>query len=345
MKKYLTKIRGQSSRDHFDERGMALLLTLLVTVILTVVVLEFNYLMRVHATLSGNLLDDLKAEIAARNGVERAKAILLNDLLADSKEGISLDSMEDEWASEIKISSQTSEADMVISDEMSKFNLNRLMNRAVAEAESETINMYMVENVRRLFELVDIDPNLVYGIVDWIDEDSEEEPFGAEDPHYASLEPPIRCKNSALDSLEELLFIEGFSVEILYGEDDVPGLSEFLTICGDESGLININTAPEEVIAAALNSESLASLVVETRNASPFEDLDDMTTRLPDVNFAGKFTTQSSFFYVVSTGRVLSGDIAGREVKFKTVLKRTREQDDSGKKYFSIDTVSWKMER
>ena len=236
MNKYLIIVRVRSIKERSDERGMALLLTVLVTVILTVVVLEFNYLMRVHATLSSNLADDLKAETAARAGVERAKAILLNDIIADLREGFLIDSPDEDWASEIMISSQTSEMNTIISDEMSKFNLNRLVNKAVVEAETEAVNMYMVENIRRLFELLDIDPNLVYGIVDWIDVNNEEEPFGAESFHYESFEPPIKCKNGQLDSLEELLFIEGFDTEILYGDDDVPGLCEFVTVCGDEKG-------------------------------------------------------------------------------------------------------------
>lgn len=324
---------------------MALLLTLLTTVILTVIVLEFNYLMRVHATLSGNLADNLKAETVAKAGVEKAKASLLNDMVADSREGLPKDSLDEDWASEISTMTEGSEMNVLVTDEMSKFNLNRLLNRATAKTGTEAANMYMVENVRRLFELLDLDPNLVYGIVDWIDENDDEEPFGAERLHYESLEPPIRCKNGPIDNLEELLFIEGFDTEILYGEEDTPGLSEFVTICGDEEGLININTAPEEVIAAALNSQSFALRLVETRDTLPFENLEDVTSRLPDIDLGGKFTTGSSFFSVSSTGRVLSGGSPVREVKLKTLLRLTQEQGRAGKTIFSIDTVSWKAER
>ena len=70
-----------------------------------------------------------------------------------------------------------------------------------------------------------------------------------------------------------------------------------------------------------------------------------MSTRLPDVDLGGKFTTGSSFFSVSSSARVLSGEVPIREVKLKTLLKRTQEQGDAGETYFSIDTVSWKAER
>ncbi len=345
MNKYLIINRVGLIRSRSDERGMALLLTLMVTAILTVVVLEFNYLMRVHATLSGNLADDLKAESVARAGVEKAKALLLNDMMADSREDFPKDSLDEDWASEITATNEDSEMTVLVTDEMSKFNLNRLLKRATAENDTEAANMYMIENVGRLFELLDLDPNLVYGIVDWIDANDDEEPFGAERLHYESLEPPIRCKNGPIDSLEELLYIEGFDAEILHGDEDTPGLSEFVTVCGDEEGLININTAPEEVIAAALNSESLAVRIVETRDTSPFPNLQDVSSRLPDIDLGGKFTTGSSFFSVSSTGRVLSGGSPVREVKLKMLLKRTQEQGHTGRTSFSIDTVSWKAER
>lgn len=345
MHKYLIIVRARLKRDGSDRRGMALLLTLLVTVILTVVVLEFNYLMRVHATLSGNLADELKAEATARAGVERAKALLLNDEIADAKEKLLKDSLDEDWAAEISTTTEAVAMNVVISDEMSKFNLNRLLNRAAAETERESVNMYMIENVRQLFDLLDLDPNLVYGIVDWVDQDDEEEPFGAEREHYESLEPPIRCKNGPIDSLEELLFIEGFDAELVYGEGDTPGLAEFVTICGDEEGLININTAPEEVIAAALNSESSALRVVELREVLPFKDLQDAAGRLPDINFAGKFTTGSSFFSVSSTGQVLSDGAPVRELTLNALLRVRREEGKAGRPVFTIDTLSWKAEK
>jgi general secretion pathway protein K len=324
---------------------MALILTLLVAVILTVVVLEFNYMMRVHATLSGNLADDLKVETDARAGVEMAKAILLNDMTDDIKEGFLIDSLDEEWAEEIAIEEQTAEIQTVITDEMAKFNLNRLVNKVTAESETEALNLYMIDNVRRLFELLELDPNLVYGIVDWIDRNDDEEPFGAEALHYKLLDPPITCKNGPLDSLEELLYIEGFDAEILYGEGELPGLEEFVTVCGKEDGRININTARAEVVAAALNSESAASIVLEMRNASPFKDRTDLTTRMPDVDLATKFTTRSSFFRVTSTARILSDEAVVRKMTLRTLLKRVQEQEEGGEGYLSIDTVFWKMER
>lgn len=331
-------------------------MTLLVTVILTVVVLEFNYLMRVHATLSGNVVEDLRAEAAARAGVEKAKALLLNDALADFETGKTADTLEEEWASEIKMETASSAAEARVSDEMSKLNVNRLITRPATEYDIESTNMSMVESFRRLFELLEIDPNLVDCIVDWLDENDQEQPFGAENSYYESLDPPIKCKNGPMDSVEELLLVSGFDKNILYGDDDNPGLAEFVTVFGDEDGLVNINTAPEEVLAAVLNSEGLASTIVDMRQTSPFENAQDIAGRLPEANLAGKFTTRSSYFLAVSSGRVAFQELQmeassteeppTRSVKIRTLLKRVHaDAQQLEHEYLSIDTAYWKVER
>ena len=329
---------------------MALLLTLLVTIILAVVVLEFNYLIRVHATLSSHHVDDLRAQVAADAGMQRAMALLLNDVLADSEEGIPADAFDEEWAQVIELEADQSLTEVLVSDEMSKLNLNRLVVQNKTDPDIEEKNARMVENFRRLFESLDLEPDLVDEIVDWIDENDEEEPYGAESLYYETLERPVKCKNGPMDSVEELLLMEGFDRDILYGTEDAPGLAEFITVCGDETGRININTASEEAMAAVLNSQSQAAEIVDMREADPFEGIADMTTRLPDLKLSAKFATSSSFFLVSSKSRLFAGspnteEEPIRQIELLALLKRVRSEEDGQDQYFSIDTVSWKVNR
>jgi type II secretory pathway component PulK len=234
---------------------------------------------------------------------------------------------------------------------MSKLNLNRLVKRPATEYDIESLNMSMVESFKHLFELLEIDPNLVDCIVDWLDENDQEQPFGAESSHYESLDPPMKCKDGPMDSVEELLLVKGFDKKILYGDDKKPGLAEFVTVFGDEGGLVNINTAPEEVVAALLNSESLASTIVDMRQTSHFESAQDMAARLPDINLSEKFTTRSSYFLAVSSGRILSDESQThapptRDVKIRALLRRVHaDEQQLDHEYFSIDTAFWKVER
>ena len=340
---------GRARTALSGERGVALLLTLLVTIILAVVVLEFGYLMRVHATLSGNLINDLRARSAAEAGIQTAKAMLLNDIVADAEKGSPADTLDEEWAEEIELTNSSSETLARITDETAKLNLNRLVKRPDTELDIESTNTRMVESARRLFESLELDPNLVDLIIDWIDENDEEEPFGAEGSYYESLDFPVQCKNGPLDSIEELLLMDGFDEKILHGDEETPGLVEFVTICGDERGRVNINTAPEEVLSAVLKSDSSASIIMDMREEAPFERADDMTTRLPGLKLSEKFTTHGSFFLVSSTGRALSGDpetggSTVREVTIETLLKRVRGEGDLQDSYFGIDTVSRKVD-
>lgn len=337
---------GHANTARFNDRGIALLLTLLVTIILAVVVLEVNYLMRVHATLSGNLVESLRAEAAAQAGIEEAKARLINDFLADTKKGETKDSLDETWAAEIEVETKSAAADVTVSDETGKINLNRLVKKLAAAGGAETPNTSLIESVKRLFELLDLDPNLVDGIVDWIDENDQEEPFGAENSYYESLSPPVKCKDGPLDSVDELLFIKGFDPKILYGDAERPGLAGFVAVCGDEKGLININTADEKVVAAVVNSESLASTIVDDRESSPFVNSGDMTARVVGANLPEKFTVASSFFLVASTGRIISESPAPREVRIKTILKRVQpEATETQTDTIRIDTAFWKVER
>lgn len=56
-------------------------------------------------------------------------------------------------------------------------------------------------------------------IFDWIDEDSDQRPNGAENEYYQSLSPPYECKDANLETLDEMLLIRGITPQILFGED------------------------------------------------------------------------------------------------------------------------------
>ncbi len=325
---------------------MALLLTLLVTVILAVVILEFNYLMRVHASLANNLVDDLRAETAARGGIETAKAILMNDIAGLKENEAQTDTLSEEWAEEIEGDVSGSTFTVRISDEMGKINLNRLIERPETEFDIEKLNASLVENLKRLFEFLEFDQNLVDALVDWLDENSEEQPFGAENAYYESLSPPVACKNGPLDSIDELLFIKGFDEKIVYGDDENPGISEFVTVLGDKDGLININTAGEPVVAAVLNNESLASVIMDMRESDPFESPQDLAARLPDVALSDRFTTRSSCFLIRSTGVAATDVESPRKVTIQALIRRSQAANQlSPDDYLGIQTVSWKTAR
>lgn len=56
-------------------------------------------------------------------------------------------------------------------------------------------------------------------ILDWLDEDDEARPFGAESEYYLSLNPPYAPRNGPLETVEELLLVRGVTAEQLFGRD------------------------------------------------------------------------------------------------------------------------------
>ncbi|MBN2372217.1 general secretion pathway protein GspK, partial [bacterium] len=70
-----------------------------------------------------------------------------------------------------------------------------------------------------LLKLPNMTSELAAAIIDWRDSDSDLTQGGAEDEYYLLLDEPYYCKNSNLESVEEVLLIKGASKELLYGED------------------------------------------------------------------------------------------------------------------------------
>ncbi len=56
-------------------------------------------------------------------------------------------------------------------------------------------------------------------ILDWLDEDDEPRPYGAEREFYSVLPTPYAPKNGPIDSVEELLLVRGVTPELLFGVD------------------------------------------------------------------------------------------------------------------------------
>jgi len=108
---------------------------------------------------------------------------------------------------------------------------------------------------------------LVDALKDWIDADDEESEYGAESGYYSSAGLAYGCRNAPLTSVEELLLIRGFTPELLFGTAEKKALADFITVSGDD-GRININTAPKEILVSLdpLLTEELADRLIEFRS-------------------------------------------------------------------------------
>lgn len=246
--------------------GVALLLTLLFVVLLTVLVTEFAYEIQVDASLIGQQTASAEAHLAARSAIALSMSILAADLMAGEGEaqqgaagaGGMYDGLDEPWAaSDAVVEFNETMVAIHMIDEYGKINLNALLYEDQSGQEREFTPL--VDALRYLFDQRSPEWNPTDAILDWLDSDDNARPNGFERDYYESLETPIVCKNGPMDSIEELLMIPGVVEGLYFGEleedaavDAVPPapLAELLTVHGHPEGRVNVNTAPQDVLAA-----------------------------------------------------------------------------------------------
>jgi general secretion pathway protein K len=246
-----------------DERGVALLLALLVLTLLVALILEFDAEARREYREAAAFRDNFKASMLTRAAVQAARAVLQQDFLRDKQTGETFDAPTDLWAMPIK---NYAIGDGVLSaqiqDERSKLNLNELRAAANDPIQFKT----KTERVRRLFELLQLNPDLVDALIDWTDQDDNPRPVGAESAYYQSQKPAYRAANEGLRSLADLRLIKGFTPEI------IDRLSRYVTVYPlDGSAPININTA-DLLVIQALDPEITQSLAMEVVQGRPYKN-------------------------------------------------------------------------
>jgi len=314
------------------ERGVALVLALAVIALLVSLVVDFSYTMMVDLTLAANLRDGQKAFYVARSGVELAKHLLQEDDPA-------FDALDEDWAllpehPGFLAADDEGRFKVTIEDEAAKIPLNKL----ITGDKDKKVDLVVRAQLERLFELLELEPELIDPIIDWLDPDNNPQPFGAEDAYYQSLPSPYPCKNGPLDAIEELLLVKGMTKEILYGTDEKQGLIHFLTLYSD--GKVNINTASVEVLASLSDKidNVTAQAIIDYRQKNPFQEIkyDDIKS-LPGMtleifnDIKDQCDVKSSSFSLRAEGQV-------REIKkvIYTVLKR---EENKG-----IKPVFWRVE-
>ncbi len=61
--------------------------------------------------------------------------------------------------------------------------------------------------------------DVVNSILDWIDSDEDIRTGGAEAEYYSTLAVPYEPRNAPMESIDELLMIQGVTPQLFYGED------------------------------------------------------------------------------------------------------------------------------
>ena len=293
-----------------DERGMALLITIMIISLLVVVTLEFGRTMRQNYIAAANLKHSEQLGAVARSGITLAVALLE----IDSQE-TEVDSLLEEWATvagtdlaglfdqgglqlRIKDLSGNLQINSLVKEGEVGIGAREILSRLLMSGE------FAIKDEKEAEEIVD-------SLVDWLDADDRESDGGAENSFYQSLSPAYSCRNGPVDFVEELLLVKGITPALLFGVEEKKGLSQFITVHGDDDK-ININTA-EPGLLQAINPQVSSDLAKDMdefrRDKSNKELLADVTwyRNVPswpgDIVFDEKFVaTTSAFFSLEATG-------------------------------------------
>ncbi len=188
------------------------------------------------------------------------------------------------------------------------------------------------QQLRRLFQALELDPEPIQAILDWIDPDTETRfPNGAEDDYYTDQQPAYRTGNRPLVSVRELLLIKGITRETYRT------LAPFV-VCLPQASKVNVNTASKEVLmslAPGLDSNAVNTLI-RARETQPFTAIDAFLKH-PLLQFrqipTDNLTVASEYFELQSIARSDRLDyrmtsLLARQERAVTTLRRWRGNFD-----------------
>jgi len=244
---------------------MALLLTLMAVSFLVVMTIQLITTVNWQMTAAANQADAVRLDAINLSVMNIFRAALL----ADSQQN-NYDTLQDNWATMDRDSITAlfpgKKLSFNVTDLSGRLQVNGLVSQDKDqkkakkwEKKQRELWIRFLTSGRFAIESEDDAQALVDSLSDWIDTDSEEREYGAENDFYKSQNPSRSCRNGPFQYLEELLLVKGMNRQILYGDDEHSGLAEYITVAGQD-GTINLNTAPAEILLA-LNDELSEDMV------------------------------------------------------------------------------------
>ena len=298
--------------------GIALLMTLWVLVMLSVIAMSFSFSTRWGSASTRNFKEETKAYYLAMSGYQEAIGYLLSDKdnmvdYIDADGNLYID--KDTKPVTGKRVTDEAELEIKITDEGSKVNIN------FADG----------TRLKKVLDYVGIPPDsqqeIVDSILDWRDPDKEHHLSGAEDDYYESLDPSYKAKNRNLDSVEELLLVKGFKPEYLYGSKDIRPMYDLITTSGD--GSININTVSKEVLDMMGTGSDAIDAIFKQRTKEI-----GGARQIPANLAPGLYRTASYDFRIEITAAMKGNRQA---VKITSIVRRV-----PALKGFDLQTVYWR---
>lgn len=286
-----------------NEKGIALLVTLLILVLVVALAYEVFRIGAQSAQTGAYGRDSIRCVLLAEAGTGAARIALRVDARDNQ-----YDTLDEIWSrSALPITLGDGEVRVTIEDEERKIDLNRLMLPNGIAPDERRLAVF-----QRLLDTLGIDRGVADAVVDWLDTDENPRAGGAESSYYLGLPNPYRAKNDLFDTIGELRLVRGVTSEVF------EKLRPFVTV--SSSGMVNINTAPKEVLMSLSAGTDLAvgaidaktaDEIIEYRKDHPFTDASQIGNVSPFLRDLYARTlirnivdVRSMYFHVRSSGDV-----------------------------------------
>jgi general secretion pathway protein K len=248
------------------QHGFALIVAMLIVAIATIVATQIFYQQQIAIRRTLNQLQAEQLYQLALSTESWVKVILKEDSLKNN-----FDYIHDVWAQPISpLPAEGAIIKATIKDYQSCFNINNLVLNGKAQPEQ-------IKIMQNLMSQLKLNPELVWSLVDWMDDDDEPYPSGAEWETYTRMTPAYRTANFRVIELSELYAIAGWKAETINALSGyicaLPPAPSF-TATGQffnvsENTTLNINTVSEILLRSlspAMRNANLLNILEYRKN-------------------------------------------------------------------------------
>ena len=284
------------------QRGIALITAVLVVAIAAIIATSMMSRQNFDTRRTANIIHQDQA-IAYALGAEYWAEV---ELSRDAEQN-NYDHLQENWAYDLPpLPIDGGYINGKIEDLQGRFNINSVLDPLQAE------------RLARLCLAINVDPDFIPALQDWIDGDTEVREYGAEDETYTRMEPPYRAANGFLADTSELLLVRGVSVQ------EYNALTYYVSALPAGS-TINVNTASPQLLQSLTHDVAVPDVerIIGIRAGAPYQDIDYFVA---DEAFAGREISEEYLSvgsqYFLLTADVMLGDAP---LTLQSVLYRTPE--------------------
>ncbi len=316
-----------------NQDGIALVITLLVVALLTIIVIEFTYSVEVDQHMARNALNGLQATLLARSGINLGEAFLLHDY------DPTVDAYTEDWGNLDELNSVFVLPDNMrlrvqIIDESGKLNINmtrpanlnqiRQAQQTTGAQAQQTVLPFQswTTALGLLIQARGGDPQVLDNLTMYWGAALEALASGQLGPATTPGVPtPVLTPGAQVNqvatldfpSLDDAAVVPGFTPAL------IRQLRQVVTaLPANRQPRINANTAPREVLAAVLGDGGVADNIISQRQEQGLKeaDLNQLLAPLradPATRFAGTMLgVKSSYFLIRASGIVNPNPVTGR---------------------------------